>query len=111
MNNLPMTISDGDGKAPKAATQPTMFESTKADNEATFEELHETVEALPPLPTVEEAELGELARVEGGQFQHCTLLEEGDSDLIAFITEGDREEATDQEVRGAVLAFERGENQ
>lgn len=52
-----------------------------------IEDLAEQVEDLPPLPTAEEAEFGELHR--RGQFDQCELVDDEAGGLIEFITEGD----------------------
>lgn len=73
--------------------------------------LEETVEELPPLPTVEEAELGELARkVPKTQFGSCELVDNDTPDLIGVLEEEEPKGATDEEVRQAVLEIEGGEN-
>ena len=58
-----------------------------AELEAMLQDLEEEVEAMPPLPKEENAELGGLCRPRRGQFEGCQLLEEGDSDLIGFLIE------------------------
>jgi hypothetical protein len=45
-------------------------------------DLRKEVEAMPELPTAEEAELGELCRMPKGQFDSCELVDEGTATLI-----------------------------
>lgn len=133
MTDLPMTTFGGDGKAPKRRHNLPMTNETNVEDveqlknddtekggdtkgilgdiEAEFKELSEMAEDLPPLPTEEEAELGELCRVRRTQFDDCELVDDETPDLIGAITEGDgRSEATDEEVRRAVESFEGGDN-
>lgn len=56
------------------------------NNEVSFEVPE--VEDLEPLPTPEEAELGELCRVPETQFENCNLLSEEKGELVGFIAEG-----------------------
>jgi hypothetical protein len=71
-------------------------------------DLEEQVEDLPPLPTAEEAEMGELCRVPSeGQFQFCELVDNDTPTLIGAFEEFDTPKgASDQEVREAVEAIE-----
>lgn len=111
---MPMTIFDGDGKAsaPLAAWNPTM---TNYDNTEGVAQQQNQFEAIPegdidPLPTREEAGLGQLFRVKT-PFEGLELVDEDTPTLIGAITEGDGSDkagsgATDEEVREAIEAIE-----
>lgn len=72
-----------------------------------LEQIEAEVEDLDPLPTPEEAQLGELCRTtEGGQFEGLSLVDDQTSDLIGVLEEETPKGATDQEVREAVEAVE-----
>jgi len=74
-------------------------------------DLKETVEDLPPLPTEEEAEMGQLFRTTPKtQFGNCELVDNDTPDLIGVLEEEEPKGVTDEEVRQAVLEVEGGEN-
>jgi len=98
-----------------------MTETTEATTEAQSETtgkpaggdwLEAKVADLDPLPTPSEAELGELCRTpSGGQFDQCELVDNTTANLIgAILREDEIPEASDEDVREAIEAFERGEN-
>jgi hypothetical protein len=73
--------------------------------EAEIQDLAESVEELPPLPTEEEAEMGELCRK--SQFGHCDLLEGSERSFKAMFGELDEPKgSTDEEVEAAIEAEE-----